>query len=184
MFEAGQYLIERRSFKNRKNESLVIKGIGGNVLGHYGPDENGIVIKDVDGIIQGEVRRLSTARHAARFIETRYVLTVFGPQHELRGTIKQTDTGMSFFILSTPSKWEIMDPQGGLLATLRISESKRLDYIWQFKSPDGELVADVHPSSNKEFIQLDVTRPGFDPLLVLADIIYQIAARGVPLVPM
>jgi len=174
MFEEHQYLIERRLWGNRKNDRLMIKGIAGNVLGYYGLDEKAIAIKDVDGVTQGEVQRLSGSN---------YVLTVFGPQHTLRGTVKQTETGTKGLI-SIPSKWVIMDPQGGLLATFRATHNNRLSYYWQFKGPDEELVANVHHSSNKEFIQLEVTRPGFDPLLLLADIIYQMASRGVPLVPM
>ena len=173
MFEASQYLIERRLWGNRKKDQLMIKGIAGNVLGYYGIDEKVIAIKDVDGVTQGEVQRLSGSN---------YVLAIFGPQHTLRGTVKQMDTGMTGLI-SIPGKWVIMDPQGGLLATFKVTYSNRQSYFWQVKAPDEELVANVHHSSNKEFIQLDVTLPGFDPLLVLADIIYQLA-RNVPLVPM
>ena len=173
MFEAHQFLIERRLWGNRKKDRLMIKGIAENVLGYYGLDENVITIKDDDGVTQGEVQRLSGY----------YLLTVFGPQHTLRGTVKQTETGTKGLI-SIPSKWVIMDPQGGLLATLKATYGDRQSYIWQVKAPDEELVANVYHSSNKEFIQLDVMRPGFDSLLVLADIIYQVASRGVPLVPM
>lgn len=175
MFEASQYLIERRLWRNRKKDRLMIKSIAGNVLGYYGLDENVVPIMDVDGVTQGEVQRLSGWN---------YILAVFGPQHTLRGTVKQTGTGTRGGLISIPHNWVIMDPQGGLLATFNAIEKNRLSYLWQVKAPNGELVANVHHSSNKEFIQLDVTRPGFDPLLVLADIIYQIAAGGVPLVPM
>lgn len=171
MFEASQYLIEKRTWGNRKSNSLRIENISGMVLGHFEPDGMDLlVIRDIDGVIQGEVKRLSGMGLA---------LEVYGPQHTYRGTVRMTKWGLNS-IVSIPSLYEIKDPRGVLLATLKVTKMQRRQHLLKFKAPDGELVADVHPSSMKEFVQLDMTRPGFDPLFVMADVAWSIIKGNHP----
>ncbi|MDD1756443.1 MAG: hypothetical protein LUQ39_06380 [Methanomassiliicoccales archaeon] len=160
MFEANQYLVERRTWGNRKSNSLRIENISGIVLGYFEPDGMDLAIKDVDGVIQGEVKRLSGMSLA---------LAVYGPQHTYRGTVRLTKLGLNS-IVSIPSLYEIKDPQGSLLAILKATTLQRQQHLLKFKSPDGELVANVYPSSDNAFVQVDIMRPGFDPLYALADV--------------
>ena len=165
MFEASQYLIEKRTWGNRKNKRLQIENKSEIILGYFEPDGiNRLLITDTNGTIQAEVERLSGSTLS---------LAVYGPQHGYRGTVRLTQLGMGGMI-TIPSLYEIRDSQGILVAKLKASRNDRNFHTMRYLAPNGELVADVYPSSMKGFVQLDIARPGFDPLYVLADVTWSL----------
>lgn len=166
MFEADQYLVERKVLSNKNKKSKLIKNASGEILGCYEPEKiMGVVIKDTAGAIQAEVRNLGKFMHLE--------LGVFGSQHMLRGTIKQTKeefrvSGVFGDATVKPSKYVFLNPQGELVANLITNKHERHQPFLNFIAPDGGLAANVSPSSMGDFVKIDVKRQGFDPLFVFA----------------
>ncbi|MDD1770471.1 MAG: hypothetical protein LUO79_05235 [Methanomassiliicoccales archaeon] len=166
MFEATQYLVEREVLSNKKKKSKLIKDADGGMLGSYEPEKLGVVvIKDANGVVQGEVRNLGKFMHLE--------LAVFGPQHSNRGMIKQTKqefgvSGVFGDATLKSDKFALLNPQGEPIAFLATTKHERHQPFLNFLAPDKGLVANVGPSPMGDFVKIDVKQAGFDPLMVFA----------------
>jgi hypothetical protein len=170
VFETNQYLIERKVLSNKNKKIKLIKNSSKEILGSYEPANiMGIVIKDTKGNVQAEVRNTSKFMHLE--------IGVFGPQHTIRGTIKQMkeEFGVkSMFGDATwkPSKYVVLNPQGVSIATLVTTKHERRQPFLNFNAPDGELLANVSPSSMGDFVKIEVKRNDFDPLFAMAFVMW------------
>jgi len=157
MFDKTQYVIEQKlvAFK----DTYGVKDANGNLLGYVkkqmlslGPK---FWFEGTDGSRLGEIRGGMLLREK---------FEVYDAQNQLRATIKTGGTGR--FVFGTPG-WLMVDPAGQQLAR---AKGDFIGHNYQILASDGSVIAQIHKKwvSIVDSYCIDISRQGFDPLLILS----------------
>jgi uncharacterized protein YxjI len=162
VFHRTQYVVEKKLLTVRKTYS--VKDVNGNLLGYIKGNKKKIWFERMDGTHQGEIRyKNSTGPYE-----------VYDAQDQLRATIEWAG-GLGL----RRSKWRMKDPQ---CKQLSMAERRRLlRHNYRILALDGSAIAQIRRKLRS--YRIDISRSGFDPLLILSYVVVDIS-QEVPTVTM
>jgi uncharacterized protein YxjI len=157
VLERSQYVVEKKLLTLLGLVGTYsVKDMNGNLLGYIKRawGKGNFWFEGVDGIRQGEVRYGSSTGP----------YEVYDSQNRFRATIEWAG-GLGL----RSDKWLMRDPQGQQLA---MAESDFLRFNYRILAPDGSAVAQMR----RKLIsyRIDISRRGFDPLLILGNVVVHI----------
>jgi uncharacterized protein YxjI len=168
VFDRTQYVVEKKLLTLLGlGGTYSVKDVNGNLLGYIKMAwwKRKIRFEGMDRTRQGEIRYGN------------FTYKVYDAQNQLRATIERAG-GLGL----RSDKWLMRDPQGQQLA---IAESDFLRFNYRILAPDGSAVAQIH----RRFIgrlssyHIDISRQGFDPLLILSYVVALILQEETVYVP-